>query len=361
MRPEEDVVRREIDAEVRLPWTVRSIPGLGLYVRLDRRAPRVIAVLAVALASIMVLSVSYGEFAIAPADVLRATFGQELDDSRISLVVRSFRLPRVVLSALVGMALGLSGAVMQGLTRNDLADPALLGVNSGASVVVVGYLVIADQPSTALLPWLALGGALAASLAVFVLAGSSSMSPTRLILVGVGIASMGAAITNFFLTQLAIEEADGALRWLAGSVYASTWDDVRLAGAWLVFLIPLTLALGSKLDPLMLGESVARGLGARVEAERLVFIVLSAALAAITVVVAGTIGFVGFVAPHIARRLTGPTHQALLPVVLMVGALLLVSADLAARWALSPNGLPVGVATALIGAPYFAYLLRRRA
>lgn len=308
----------------------------------------------------LILSVSYGVYQIAPLDVLRAVVGLETSDPNHLLVVRSFRLPRILLALLIGAALALSGAIIQGITRNDLADPGLLGINTGAGVLVVGYLTFAAAPNPALLPWLALSGALGASAIIYTLAWKGGSSSLRLILLGVGLASLGAALINYFITRLSLENAQAAFVWLTGSVYGSTWPEVRLLLGWLAILLPTTFLLARQLNVLNLGDDLATSLGTRVELHRLVLIVLSAALAAVTVTVAGTIGFVGFVSPHIARRLVGPAHEGLLVCTTLVGGLLLVVSDLASRWVIAPSELPVGVTTAVIGAPYFAYLLYKR-
>lgn len=329
-------------------------------VRLDQRVPLVFATLSLLLVGAVVVSVSYGEYQIAPADVFRAILGLETNEANDRLVVYNFRLPRILLSLLVGSALATSGAMMQGLTRNDLADPGLLGINSGAGVLVVGYLTYAAAPNPAVLPWLALLGGLVAAAVVYTLAGLGDNSSGRLLLVGVGVASLGGALMGYFLTQLTLDNAQQAYIWLTGSVYASTWPEVRLLFFWLVALFPATFLLARPLNVLNLGPEVAISLGSRLELYRLLLIILSSALAAVTVTVAGTIGFVGFIAPHIGRRLVGPAHEGLLLATALVGGLLLVLADLASRWAIAPSALPLGVTTAVVGAPYFAYLLYKR-
>lgn len=341
-------------------WIVLGGRFLPVSLRLDRRAPLVLIALCLLLLLALVLSVSYGEYQIAPLDVLRAVVGIPTSDPNHALVVRSFRLPRILLALLIGAALAASGAIMQGITRNDLADPGLLGINTGAGVAVVGYLTLVAVPNNALLPWLALAGSLGASAIIYTLAWKGGSSSLRLILLGVGLSSFGAALINYFITRLALQSAQAAFVWLTGSVYGSSWPEVRLLVLWLGLLLPFTLLLARQLNVLNLGDALAVSLGAPVERYRLLLIVLSAALAAITVAVAGTIGFVGFVSPHIARRLVGPTHEGLLVSTVLVGGLLLVVADLASRWVIAPSELPIGVTTAVIGAPYFAYLLYKR-
>lgn len=341
-------------------WLTLRGRWLPFSVHLDRRVPLVIVALTLALLLALVLSVSYGEYQMAPADVLRAVLGLETTDSNDRLVVYNFRLPRILLSLLIGSALATSGAIMQGLTRNDLADPGLLGINSGAGVLVVGYLTYTAAPNPPVLPWLALLGGLAAAAVVYTLAGAGDSSSARLLLIGVGVASLGGALIGYFLTKLTLDNAQQAYIWLTGSVYASTWPEVRLLFFWLVALLPLTFLFARPLNLLNLGPEVAVSLGSRLELYRLLLIILSSALAAVTVTVAGTIGFVGFIAPHIGRRLVGPAHEGLLLTTALVGGLLLVVADLASRWVIAPSSLPLGVTTAVIGAPYFAYLLYKR-
>ncbi|MEM7114890.1 MAG: iron ABC transporter permease [Chloroflexota bacterium] len=341
-------------------WHVIRPRFLPLSFRIDRRAPIAIVGLLIAICVVLVLSVSYGEYNISPADVVRAVFGIETSDPNHELVVRSFRLPRILLSLLVGMSLGASGAIMQGLTRNDLADPGLLGINTGAGVVVVSYLVFAPNAGLSALPWLAFAGALAASFFIYTLAWKGGVSPLRLILIGVGLAALGGAAINFLITRLEVFQAQRAFVWLTGSVYGSTWEEVQLMLVWIIVLMPITLLSARQLNLLGLGDGLAAGLGVRVEMQRLLLIVLSAGLASITVTVAGTIGFVGFVAPHIAQRLVGPSHEGLLFGTLFTGGLLMVTADLLSRWVISPSELPIGVTTAIIGAPYFGYLLYQK-
>jgi iron complex transport system permease protein len=341
-------------------WIAHRSRLLPLSFRLDRRAPVVLLALTGLLLAVLVLSVSYGEYRIAPLDVLRAIIGADSATADQLLVVRSFRLPRILLSLLIGAALAVSGSIIQGITRNDLADPGLLGINSGAGVLVVGYLTLAVAPNPALLPWLALAGALGAAAVIYALAWKGSSSTMRLILIGIGLASLGGALISYFLTRLTLTDAQQAYVWLTGSVYGSTWPDVGRMVIWLAVLLPAAFLLARQLNVLNLGDALATGLGLRLELNRLLLICLSAGLAAITVTVAGIIGFVGFVSPHIARRLVGPSHEGLLLCSVLVGGLLLVLADLVSRWVIAPNQLPIGVTTAIIGAPYFAYLLYKR-
>lgn len=341
-------------------WLTLRARSMRLSFRLDRRAPRVFLILLAALALALLISVSYGEYRIAPADVLRAVIGLETSDANHALVVRAFRLPRILLALWIGAALAVSGAIIQGITRNDLADPGLLGINSGAGVLVVGYLTLAAAPDTRLLPWLALLGGLGAAALVYSLTWRGGSSSLRLVLLGVGVSALGSALINYFITRLEVDSAQSAFVWLTGSVYGSAWADVRLLLVWAGLLIPAAVIMARQINVLGLGDDTAAGLGLPVEMSRLILLAISAALAAITVTVAGTIAFVGLVAPHIARRLVGPAHEGLLPASALAGGLLLVAADLAARSVIAPDELPIGVTTALIGGPVFGWLLYKR-
>jgi iron complex transport system permease protein len=341
-------------------WFVLRGWGLPFSTRLDRRVPLVVLLLVVALLLTLIVSTGYGEYTISPLDVLRAVFNIETSDPNHALVVRAFRLPRILIAVMVGAALALSGSIMQGVTRNDLADPNILGIGTGGGVVAVWYLTHQQEQIPGLLPWLAFLGAVTAAFLIYALAWRDGSSPLRLILVGVGVASLGSAVIGFWIIRTAIWNAQQVYVWLAGSVYGSTWADVRTMAIWMVVLIPLALLSARQLNTLVLGDSVATGLGMPVEWRRGWLIMLSAALAAISVSMAGTIGFIGFVAPHIARRLVGPAHEGLLFTTALIGGLLLVLSDLVARWVIAPNSLPVGVITAILGAPYFAYLLYQR-
>ncbi|MEM7336973.1 MAG: iron ABC transporter permease [Chloroflexota bacterium] len=341
-------------------WLTFRPKFLPISLRIDKRVPLILIVLFVFICFSLVISISYGEYNIAPFDVVRSVFGIETNDPNHLLVVRSFRLPRILLSLLIGTALGVSGAIMQGITRNDLADPGILGINTGAGVVVVAYITFSVTPQTGLIPWLAFVGALATSALIYSLSWVGGSSTLRLILVGVGVAALGGALISFLITRMQIFQAQQAYVWLTGSVYGSTWEDVRLLISWLVVLLPISLLLARQLNTMSLGDELSVGLGLRLELNRLLLIALSSALAAISVTVAGTIGFVGFVSPHIARRLVGPSHEGLLITTVFTGGLLMVVADLLSRWVIAPSELPIGVTTAIIGAPYFGYLLYKR-
>ena len=355
------MAHRPVRTETRsLKGTWRTVRlGRRVSFRLDRRALPVLLALLLLLLAAVILSVSCGEYRIAPLDVVRATFGLETGNDDYRLVVRLFRLPRIVLAALVGAALAVSGAILQGVTRNPLADPGILGISSGAALAAVSLLVYFTAAPALLLPWAAFGGALLSAALIYLLAWRGGSSPLRLILIGIGFAAAAQALTTLLVVFGEINDVQRALVWLSGSVYGRGWAEVRVLALSLAVLLPLTFLSARQLNTLSLGDESATGLGVGLERTRAFLILLSVALAAGAVAAAGTVGFVGLVAPHITRRLVGPGHEGLLPASALTGALLVVLADLVGRTVIAPSQLPAGLVTAVIGAPYFMYLLWR--
>lgn len=346
----------------RAVWQTIRPRVLPISFRLGRRVIPVALILLALASLVLILSVSYGEYPIPPLDVLRTILGLTTDNARnYDLVVWTFRLPRIVLAFLVGAALGVSGALMQGVTRNPLADPGLLGVSAGASLAALSVLLYFDDVALSLLPFAAFGGALLAALLIYVLAWWQGGSATiRLILIGIALEAVLAALLNLLIIFADIREVQQAFVWLSGSVNGRNWEHVQTLGLWLLILLPISFLASRQLNVLNLGDEPARGLGQRVEGARLLLLTLSVALAAAAVAVSGTIGFVGLIVPHITRRLVGPAHEGLLPASALFGGMLLMLADLIGRWVIAPAELPVGLVTAIIGAPYFLYLLYRQ-
>ena len=280
-------------------------------------------------------------------------------------VLFSVRLPRIVITLLAGMALALSGALLQGITRNELADPGIIGINSGAGVAVaIFFLYFPAEAGTFIyvLPLVAFIGALltAGIIYLFSYSRTTGMEPVRLVLVGVG---MSMALSGAMIVMISSADrikVDFIARWLAGGIWGTDWPFVLAILPWLVVLIPFALMKANRLNILGLGEPVAIGVGLSVQKERIVLTLAAVALAASAVSVTGGISFIGLMAPHIARTLVGPRHQLFLPLSLLVGGWLLLIADTIGRNIIEPNGLPAGVMVALIGAPYFVYLLTKK-
>jgi len=335
------------------PW------GGRVSVRLHLRSVVVFAALGLVAFAGVVANVGVGEYPIPPLDVVRALFGVESGDGNYGFIVNVLRLPRALVAVLVGAALAVSGTILQGLTRNDLAAPDIVGVNAGAGLAAVTLIVAFPSVPAALMPPAAFGGALAVAASLYGLAWRGSSSPTRLVLIGVGLSAMATAATTFMITFGEIEQVSQALVWLTGSVYGRSWEELFVLLPWLVVLLPLAFLRFRHLNALTMGDEIAAGLGARVEPERGLLVLCSVALAASAVATAGTIGFVGLMAPHIARRLVGPAYGGLLPVTAMTGGAMVVLADLAGRTLFAPVEIPCGIVTAVVGAPFFLYLLYR--
>ncbi|MCI3920596.1 iron ABC transporter permease [Paenibacillus sp. TRM 82003] len=328
--------------------------------RLERKTVRWIAVLTPLLLLCMLASLSLGDMRIPFDRALRAIVG--VGEADEVLVVFTLRLPRVLIGFLVGASLAVSGALLQSVTRNALAAPDIVGINGGASVAAVVFLTYLVQDVSVLwLPVFAMAGAFGAAAVVY---GASwkrgaGVSSLRLVLVGVGVASLMSALTTLMVLFSPMHTAAQAYVWLTGTIYGATWTQAMTLLPWTLLFLVLAFAGARHANALMLGDDTARGIGSRVQWRRLQLIGVGVALAGSAVSIGGMIGFVGLLAPHMARRLAGPTAGAVLPISALLGGLIVVVADLAARTVFLPLDLPVGVLTAGVGAPFFIYLLYR--
>ena len=338
-------------------WLIFRLDNLSL--RLDLRVPGVMLGLMLVTLAAMVWSVSQGEYPVPPQDVIRTVLGLPTDNPDYVFVVNTLRLPRTLVAWEVGMALAIAGALTQGITRNPLAAPGIIGVNAGAALAAVSLIVVFPAVPIAILPLAAFSGALTVATLIYLLAWKDGSSPIRLILVGVGFSLIAGALTNVLVTFGNINDVSQALVWLAGSVYGRSWPQVIAFTPWLIVFGMLSLFLSRELNALQLGDDLARSLGSRLEWQRGWLLLSSVALAGSAVATAGGISFVGLMAPHIARQIVGPSHESLVPVAALTGGALVVVADLIGRLLFSPIELPCGIITAIIGAPYFLYLLIR--
>jgi iron complex transport system permease protein len=341
---------------------MQAITAESIEKKRRSRSILVMSILAVLIFTTFIISMNTGVIKLTPKDLIMTLFGQGTD--RQELVLFHFRLPRIVISMLIGAGLALSGCIMQGITRNALADPGLLGINAGAGLVVMLY--VSYFPTTAnvpvfFLPMLAFVGAALTAFLIYVLAYKKheGIMPTRLILTGVAVAAGISAAMIVLTLRLNPEKYQMVATWLAGSIWGTNWKFVMALLPWLLFLIPYVMTKAQTMNVLNLSDATARGLGAHVSREQLKLLAAGVALAASCVAVSGGIGFVGLIGPHLAKRLVGPKHQGLLPASALVGALLVLTADTIGRWAIQPSEIPTGIVTAVIGAPYFLYLMTR--
>ncbi|WP_342551991.1 iron ABC transporter permease [Paenibacillus sp. FSL R7-0652] len=322
----------------------------------------VLSVLALLIIIVFIVSMNTGFTKLSPLEVLRTLFGG--GTAKQHLILFEFRLPRIVISVLIGAGLALSGCILQGVSRNALADPGILGINAGAGLMVMLFVSFFPTTTAApifLLPVLALIGAGFAAFLIYVLSykKGEGILPTRMLLTGIGIAAGISSAMIVLTLRLSPEKYQFVATWLAGSIWGSNWKFVSALLPFMVVLVPLVLMKARVLNVLNLGDQTASGLGAPVERERLILLAAAVGLAGSCVSVSGGIGFVGLIGPHLARRLVGPKHQLLLPASALVGSLLVLIADTLGRVILQPSEIPAGILVAVLGAPYFLYLLSR--
>jgi iron complex transport system permease protein len=280
-------------------------------------------------------------------------------------VLFSVRLPRIIITLLAGMALALSGAILQGITRNDLADPGIIGINSGAGVAVTVFFLFFPIDSGTfvyMLPVVAFVGALLTAVLIYLFAYSKTegMQPVRLVLIGVGFSMALSGAMIVLISSAERAKVDFIAKWLAGNIWGTDWPFIWALLPWLVVLLPFTLYKANRLNLLSLSEPVAIGVGVSIEKERIVLLITAVALAASAVSVTGGITFIGLMAPHMAKALVGPRNQLFIPIAILIGGWLLVFADTVGRNIMESAGIPAGIMVALIGAPYFVYLLLKK-
>lgn len=328
-----------------------------------RKQRLLLIVFSILIVTTAVISLGLGYSSVSYDRIIPTILGQ--GEFKEEFVLFSVRLPRIVITLLAGMALALSGALLQGITRNELADPGIIGINSGAGVAVAIFFLYFPVEAGAfiyVLPFVAFIGALltAGIIYAFSYSRTTGMQPVRLVLVGVG---MSMALSGAMIVMISSADrvkVDFIARWLAGGIWGTDWPFVLAILPWLVVLIPFAIIKANRLNILGLGEPVAIGVGLSVQKERIVLTLAAVALAASAVSVTGGISFIGLMAPHIARTLIGPRHQLFLPLCVLIGGWLLLIADTIGRNIVEPNGIPAGVVVALIGAPYFIYLLTKK-
>ncbi|RCW76976.1 iron complex transport system permease protein [Saliterribacillus persicus] len=330
----------------------------------SRQKRKIYTILLILLLTVIafIISMNTGFIRLSPMELLETLLGMGTEKQNLTLF--EFRLPRIVISVLVGIGLALSGCVLQGVSGNALADPGILGINAGAGLAVV--LFISFFPTTSdvpvlFLPILAFVGAGVTAAVIYALAykRGEGITPTRLLLTGIAIAAGISAAMIILTLRLTPDNYQFVAVWLAGSIWGSNWMFVLSVLPWLLILIPYVFIKARVLNTLNLGEVTATGLGVNIEKERLLLLAAAVALAGASVAVSGGIGFVGLIGPHLARQLVGGKHQFVIPASAAIGALLLLSADTIGRWLIEPSEIPAGIVVSVIGAPYFLYLLAK--
>lgn len=325
-----------------------------------RRNVTVLLTLGLLIIIAFVLSMNTGFIRLSPLDTIRTLFGGGTEKEQ--LILFDFRLPRIVISVLIGAGLAVSGCIMQGISRNALADPGILGINAGAGLVVLIFVAYYPNMGTAsifLLPVLAWIGAGVTAAIIFSLSYKrhKGLLPTRLLLTGVAVAAGISAATIVITLRINPEKYQFVATWMAGSIWGTNWKFVLALLPFIVILLPFVFSKARTMNVLNLGEMTATGLGAKVSREQIVLLAAAVGLAGSCVAVSGGIGFVGLIGPHLARRLVGPKHQALLPASALTGSFMVIVADMLGRLILQPSEIPAGIIVAIVGAPYFLYLL----
>ncbi|MET9916151.1 iron ABC transporter permease [Streptomyces sp. NPDC006435] len=321
---------------------------------LHRRAALVAVALAVLLAAVCVAYLCVGESFVAPGEVVKVILGQPSPDE---LVVGTLRLPRMVTGLLVGLAFGIAGALIQTVARNPLASPDIIGISQGASALTVGAMTFGITSYT-VLPYLSVVGGVAAAALVYVFAWRGGLHAARFVLIGIGFAIALRSVTTLFLTKGDYLVAQQAKIWMTGSLNGRGWDQAAPLAWTLLLLLPAVLWAARAQRTVSLDDDTATALGVRLGQVRLGLVAIGVVLASVATGTAGPVDFVALLAPQIARRMTRTAQIPLLCSALL-GAVIVVFADLLARKLFSPTELPVGVLTAAVGAPYLIWLIVR--
>lgn len=328
-----------------------------------RQQKMILAILTIIILITMVIALSVGASSVSFDRLIPTLLGNGtfVDD----FVLFSIRLPRMLVTLLAGMALALSGSVLQGVTRNELADPGIVGINAGAGLGVTVFFLFAPLEVGTfvyILPIVAFAGALITAILIYFFSYSRTegMQPMKFIITGVGFSLALSGVMIVLISSVDRVKVDFISRWLAGNVWGTDWPFVVALLPWLIVLIPFVLYKSRSLNLLALNEGTAIGAGVPIQKDRILLMLAAVALAASAVSVTGGIAFIGLMSPHIARALVGPRHQLFVPVSILIGGWLLLVADTIGRNLADPDGIPAGIVVALIGAPYFLYLLLKK-
>lgn len=322
---------------------------------MSRRTKYYCLLLVVLLAAAGIVAAGIGSKWIPPGEIIR---GLADSDSMVRIIVINLRLPRILMALLIGAALSLSGALLQAVMGNPLADPGIIGVSAGAAAAATSVMLLAPT-LLASVPLFAFGGALFACVFIYIMAWRRGIDPVRIVLSGVAVNTVLGAYTSF-LQLLNADNLSNVLGFLNGSLSGRSWDQVETVAVYAAVGISAAFLCTKSANILQLGDDVARSLGVNVNALRIILSAVGAFLAAATVAVAGMIGFVGLVVPHITRMLVGPNYRDLMPVAALMGGFILLCADTLGRVLVTGMEIPVGVIMAITGGPFFLYMLRRR-
>ena len=329
--------------------------------RTIRRRTGIFVVLAVLAAVLLWCDINAGYRSISLEELWSVVNGTAPQSLHYTLV--ELRLPRVLTAMLVGIGLSVSGCLLQGVSRNDMADPGVLGINAGAGLLVAAFIVFVPAnvlPAEVALPVLAFAGSLAVAFGGYRLSRVRGVSsPGRLLLIGVALATGLSSVTSLIMLQMSDGDYAFVQNWIAGNIWGASWPNVALLAVGLAVVVAIALYRARLLNVLSLGPLAATGLGVNVDRAHKGLLAVAVAASGLCCAVGGGLTFVGLVCPHLARRLVGPNFRVLIPATVLVGAVLMLAADIVSRTLLAPNEIPVGLVAAVIGAPYCLYLLAK--
>lgn len=305
-------------------------------------------------------SITSGEYNIPVERFFKTLIGQ--GDAIDELILLDFRLPRMMITILAGAALSISGAIVQSVTKNPIAEPGILGINAGGGFAIALFIAIGKINAdnfVYVLPLISILGGITTALIIFIFSFNKNegVTPASMVLIGVGLqtALYGGSIT--IMSKFDDKQSDFIAAWFAGNIWGDEWPFVIAFLPWVLIIIPYLLFKSNTLNIIHTGDNIARGLGVRLSRERLILFFIAVMLSSAAAAVAGSISFIGLMGPHIAKRIVGLRHQLFLPIAILVGACLLVIADTIGKIVLQPGGVPAGIVVAIIGAPYFLYLM----
>ncbi|MGY4794765.1 FecCD family ABC transporter permease [Lysinibacillus fusiformis] len=314
----------------------------------------ILLVLLIIILILSIISLGLGAIYITPSEIIQNLIGEGTSSQKF--ILSNYRIPRIIIAIIVGSGLATAGAILQGILRNPLASPDVIGVTKGAGLAAVIIIVLFPASPIIYLPLAAFIGAAIIAVILMLFVYKKGAQPNTLALVGIALGAICQAGIEYFMIKFP-DDVSATLLWLTGSLWARGWDQVYILLPCLI-LIPLLIGLTSKLDILSLGDDIATGLGERSKFLRYILLGVSVVLIGVCVATVGSIGFIGLIAPHIARRIVGSKFKVLLPASALFGAILLLVADSLGRGLFPPIEIPAGIITAVIGAPYFLYLLR---
>ncbi|CUH94738.1 putative membrane protein [Propionispora sp. 2/2-37] len=309
-------------------------------------------------------SLSYGMIELSFTNVIEILLGIQ-ETSEYDLLIYDFRLPRLIIAALAGAGLAIAGCLFQGVSRNGLADPGLLGVNSGAGLAIVIFMFFyqgtftgTDWSAVMVMPFFGLLGGLGSSAAIYLFSWKNNrLDPQRFLITGIAMASGFTALTLFFTLKMNPADFQAAMVWSLGSLQQANWQYIASVLPWFLLILPVAFQKSRILDLFQLEESTVKSLGISVGKEQAILLLSASALVSACVAVSGSIGFIGLIIPHIAKRLVGVHHEYVLPFAGLLGMIFLVAADFIAKNVFAPAELAVGIVISLLGVPYFIYLL----